>query len=361
MVRRKIPRASASARRPWVALTRQKHGREAIQGRGLMPQPESEPIESLIDRWWTNPGDDLTAATRTRYRSALRRLCRWFAAAERRSLLLADLHPISLAGYREALKQTDAASTVNTHLSAIRTWCVWLVDQGYLATNPAQRLKLVKRTTPSAPKALSPAHVNALLRQAQFTRYPLRNTAILQVLIQTGMRISECAALCWHDIQYGERSGHALIRAGKGNTVRTVPLNESARCALASYVAPLLGVQPSLHKVARAWPQRQEGDPRCPLWTSERQHALSLREMSHMIHQLVRDTSARKLLPASTTPHSLRHTFATRYLARHPHDLVGLARLLGHRSITTTQIYIQPTAEQLAARVDQIDLNAYGN
>jgi site-specific recombinase XerD len=325
-----------------------------------MPIPDTEALESLIDRWWANPGEDLTAATRTRYRGALRRLCRWFAAAERRPLTLADLNPISLAGYREALKQTEAVSTVNTHLSAIRTWCIWLVDQGHLATNPAQRLKLVKRTAPSAPKALSPAQVNALLRQAQATRYPVRNTAILQILIQTGLRISECAALCWHDIQYGERSGQALVRSGKGNKVRTVPLNESARTALAAHVAPLLGVEPTIRAVAGAWPLRCDGEPLRPLWTSERQTALSLREISHMIQQLVRDTAVRNLVPASTTPHSLRHTFATRYLACHPHDLVGLARLLGHSSITTTQIYVQPTDAEITARVEQLDLNAYG-
>ncbi len=325
-----------------------------------MSMPGTEPIESLIDRWWANPGEDLTAATRTRYRGALRRLCRWFIAAERRPLTLSDLHPISLVGYREALKHTEAVSTVNTHLSAIRTWCIWLVDQGHLATNPAQRLKLVKRTASSAPKALSPAQVNALLRQAQATRYPIRNTAILQILIQTGMRISECAALCWHDIHYGERSGQVLVRSGKGNKVRTVPLNESARTALAIYAAPGLGVEPTLRAIAHAWPLRQEGEPLRPLWTSERQTPLSLRAISHIIQQLVHDVAARDLIPANTTAHSLRHTFATRYLTRHPHDLVGLARLLGHTSITTTQIYVQPTDADITARVEQLDLNAYG-
>ena len=188
-----------------------------------MIRANSVSVDSLIDEWFANPGEDLSRATRTRYRGALRRVCTWFAAAEQRSLTLADLHPIILVGYREALKQTEAVSTVNTHLSAVRTWCIWLVDKGYLATNPAHRLKLVKRSSPPAPKALSPSQVNALLRQAQTTRNSVRNTAILQMLIQTSMRISECAALCWHDIHCGERSGHALLRWGKGNKVRTVP------------------------------------------------------------------------------------------------------------------------------------------
>jgi site-specific recombinase XerD len=78
-----------------------------------------------------------------------------------------------------------------------------------------------------------------------------------------------------------------------------------------------------------------------------------------MIRELVRACAARGAVPEETTPHSLRHTFATRYLLRHPGDLVGLARLLGHASIQTTQIYVQPTDEDMAERVNQIDLNAY--
>jgi site-specific recombinase XerD len=78
-----------------------------------------------------------------------------------------------------------------------------------------------------------------------------------------------------------------------------------------------------------------------------------------MIQHVIQQCAARGQVPTSATPHSLRHTFATRYLLRHPGDLVGLARLLGHTSIHTTQIYVQPTEEEIALRVSQIDLNAY--
>ncbi len=79
-----------------------------------------------------------------------------------------------------------------------------------------------------------------------------------------------------------------------------------------------------------------------------------------MIQDLVRACAVRGVVPAGMTPHSLRHTFATRYLAAHRDDLVGLARLLGHSSLDATRIYVQPTEEELATRVDRIDLNAYG-
>ena len=83
-----------------------------------------------------------------------------------------------------------------------------------------------------APAALEPKQVNALLRAVQQTRYPLRNNAIVQMMIQTGMRIGECAALQWGDIEMGERKGRVRIRSGKGDKTRFVPLNQSARQAL---------------------------------------------------------------------------------------------------------------------------------
>lgn len=68
----------------------------------------------------------------------------------------------------------------------------------------------------------------------------------------------------------------------------------------------------------------------------------------------------RELVPAETKPHDLRHTFAHRYLQQHPGDLVGLARILGHESLDTTKIYTRLTPGELALRVEQIPLNAYG-
>ncbi len=144
--------------------------------------------------------------------------------------------------------------------------------------------------------------------------------------------------------------------AGKENKAHRVPLNDSVRQALADYLAPLLQPERTLKAVAVVWPRA----PREPPWASERGDQPSVREMSRMIQELVRTCAARDLVPADTTPHSLRHTFATRYLAAHRDDLVGLARLLGHSSLDATRIYVEPTEEELAARVDRIDLNAYG-
>ena len=316
------------------------------------------PLSTLWETWAVELTAELSSATLKRYRSVFQRFLTWFEAVEQRPPTLADLHPITLVGYRNWLQETDAAATVNTHVYALRTWCAWLVANAYLTTSPAARLKPLQQQPKPAPVALQPRQVHALLQAAQQTRYPARNTAILQMMFQTGMRIGECAALRWGDLVVGERNGAVLIRAGKGNQTRRVPLNQSIRQALADYVAPTLQVEPTLKAVVTAWSSQPSTRP---LWQSERGSQLSVREMSRMVQQVVQACAARHTVPAATTAHSLRHTFATRYLLRHPGDLVGLAWLLGHSSIRTTQIYVQPTEAEMAKRVSQIDLNAYAD
>src|SRR5205807_8687572 len=195
---------------------------------------------------------------------------------------------------------------------------------------------------------------------ARTSRDSLRNYAIVQVLLQTGMRLDECSHLTLDDIDFGERGGRVTIRQGKGNKARVVPLNASARQALAEYVAPRLNCDPNVKAVARAWSHRSSDGSSVPLWQSQKKGILTTSAMRQMIDVLVRDTAARGLVPAQTSAHTLRHTFARNYLAQYPGDVVGLATLLGHTSLDTTRIYSQPTVEQLPRRVEQLRQNAYG-
>ncbi len=154
------------------------------------------------------------------------------------------------------------------------------------------------------------AQANALLRQARTSRDPLRNYAIIQVLLQTGMRLDECSQLTLDNIELGARSGRVTIRQGKGNKARVVPLNASARQALAEYVAPRLNCESTITAVARAWPHRSSDSSSDSLWQSQKKGALTTSAMRQMIDVLVRDTAARGLVPAQTSVHTLRHTFA---------------------------------------------------
>lgn len=317
------------------------------------------PLPTLLDRWLADLRADRADRTIARYGGAVRHFLAWYASQEGRPLVPADLTPIALVGYRAALQQTAAPRTVNTHVCALRSWCAWLAAHGHLEADPAARFRLVGRQEPAAPGGLTPNEVNALARAAGRSRHPARDTALVQLLLQTGLRLGECAALTWTDIVVGEKAGQVLVRAGKGNKTRQLPLNASARGALAAYAGPLLGVGPTLKAVAAAWPRRLAGQP-TPLWRSQKGGRLSASAIWRVIDGLVRDTAARGLVPPTTSPHTLRHTFAGRYLVAHPGDLVGLAALLGHSTLETTRIYVQPTADQLAARLERLDLNAYG-
>ncbi|EFH82326.1 tyrosine-type recombinase/integrase [Ktedonobacter racemifer] len=318
--------------------------------------------EEVLPYWLEElQANDRARGTIRRYRSAVEGFLVWYECCEQRSLTFATLTPITLVGYRNDLQRTQrrATSTVNGQISALRAFCAWLTEEHYLETNPARHLKLVGRQEVSSREGLDDAQVNALLRQARTSRDPLRNYAIVQVLLQTGIRLDECSQLTLDDIELGERSGRVTIRQGKGNKACMVPLNASVRQALAEYMASRLNCDPTVKAVARHWPAYSSDSPTIPLWLSQKKGILTTSAMRQMIDVLVRDTATRGLVPAQTSAHTLRHTFARNYLAEHPGDLVGLASLLGHTSLDTTRIYSLPTLEQLSTRVEQLRQNAY--
>jgi len=159
----------------------------------------------LIECWQRDLAADRAPTTIRRYVSAIRRFLAWYREQEQQPLDIDHLTPIALVGYRTALQRTEATSTVNTHVCALRAFCNWLTTHGHLMANPAIRFKLIGRQAPPAPTALKDSQINALLRAAARSRHPARDVAIVQLLLQTGMRIGECAALMWEDIAFGEK------------------------------------------------------------------------------------------------------------------------------------------------------------
>lgn len=316
------------------------------------------PDESLGEWLKSLAAADNSPKTVARYHGVVRRFLTWYENEERQPLTLADLTPIALVSYRSFLQQKRAAATVNVHIAALRAWCQWLLKQGYLNENPAFNLKQVGQVPADAPEPLTSTAVNALLRASRRERHGERDYAILQMLLQTGMRIGECQALCWQDITFQEKKGIVLIRAGKGNKARTVPLNSLVRSALVEYAALVFDCPPTAKEVVSRWPQAPQ--PSQPLWLSQKGNQLSAPAMWGVINRVVTTCASRGLVPENTRPHDLRHTFAHGYLQQHPSDLVGLARILGHTSLDTTKIYTRLTANELAKRVEQIPLNAYG-
>jgi len=315
----------------------------------------------LLDRWRHHLQEhDRSVGTVKKYTQAVAHFLAWYEREEQAPLTLEALTPIALIGYRNELQhaQHKSISTINLRISALRAWCGWMTEQGYLVADPAAHVKLIGGEGSSKRSGLKSAQVNALLRQAQESRDKERNYAIVQVLMQTGLRLSECAALTFEDITFGERSGTLRVRAGKGNKARSVPLNASAREALVVYVAPRLEIDnPTLKAVASKWPKAKSPRSFEPLWLSQKGGALTTSAMGQMLAELVK--AAGELVPEETSAHTLRHTFARCYLAQYPGDVVGLATLLGHGSLDTTRLYSEPSVSQLATRIERLSLNAY--
>jgi site-specific recombinase XerD len=168
-----------------------------------------------------------------------------------------------------------------------------------------------------------------------------RNYALVQLMLQTGLRIGEVAALRRADITVRERAGALRVRHGKGLKDREVPLNATARRALRQVFE---------RDPAPARPEE-------PVFRSTRGEPLPVRSIQNTIAGLVRRAGLKR---AGISAHSLRHTFALAWLRQHPGKLVELAQLLGHESLDTTAVYTRASTEDLARDVEQTAFNLDG-
>jgi integrase/recombinase XerC len=222
------------------------------------------------------------------------------------------------------------SSTINQRLQAIRCLCRWAEREGFLKSNPAAVVKSLHVAKRRRPTGLTEPEVHSLLRVAGESKRgrAKRNYGLLQLLLQTGLRVGELTSLKLGDVQIRDRSGEVQVREGRGNKEREVPLNASARRALGAYLQ-----------------LRHEAQPGDPLFLSDRDRAFSPRAIQTLLQRLARRAKIARL---HVTPHLLRHTFALNYLRQNPGKLVQLANLLGHESLDTTAIYTQPSGEELA-------------
>ena len=267
----------------------------------------------------------------------------WLETIKPTPIDLSDLHSADLLSYRQhsvnILRLRPA--TINQRLQAIRQLCRWALKQGFLSSDPSLDIRSLRLARRRCPLGLTDSEIHALLRVAGESRrtQAKRNYALVQLLLQTGIRVGELAGLQIGDAKVRDRSGELRIH-GKGQKEREVPLNASARRAVRLYLE------------ARGKTSSEE-----PLFLSERGRSLSVRSIEHLLRRLARKA---KITRAPVTPHVLRHTFALSYLRQNPGQLVELANLLGHESLDTTAIYTQPSGEELADDLERSHLNVYG-
>ena len=272
-------------------------------------------IGAAIERYLASPG--LSAATRRGYAADLRDFARWYGDGQLEAVdvrVLAD-YTADLGRARRGGKLAPA--TIARRLSAVRGLLRFSLGPGSVPDVPLAPRRGVR--LPDTPK---PAEVEALLAAALTGAgpLPLRNRALLELVYSAGLRSSEAVSLDLGDVDFEQEQ--VFVRRGKGAKDRVVPLGEEAAHWVARY---LREARPALARGAAD-----------ALFLSSRGRRL--------------DTSTlRRLLPH---PHRLRHAFAT-HLLDGGADLRAIQELLGHASLSTTQVYSHVSARRLRKVYDR--------
>jgi site-specific recombinase XerD len=298
-------------------------------------------LQPFLDRL---AADDLSAATRRGYRYDLLQFATWYAAQHGTVPDLPRLTEHDLIAWRQHMlaHRGFKATTINRRLEAVRRLLRWAEASGAVAANVARDVRTVRLARDRQPVGLTAAEVHGLLRAAGESSHGLarRNYALVQLMLQAGLRIGEVAALRRADITVRERSGTVRVRHGKGLREREVPLNATARRAL-----------------RQLFEREPAAGPEDPVFRSTRGEPLPVRSIQNTIAGLVRRAGLKR---TGLSAHSLRHTFALAWLRQHPGRLVELAQLLGHESLDTTAVYTRASGEDLARGVEQTPFNLDG-
>jgi integrase/recombinase XerC len=231
-----------------------------------------------------------------------------------------DVTVPELRGYVSALVEAGyAKTTVSRRLASMRSFFRFGQREGWAKTNPAKPLRNPRKPR-SLPHFLSSEELGKLLTSPPSSDpMGLRDRAILETTYSAGLRVSELVGLSDSDLDFA--AGVVRVR-GKGRKERLAPIGSYAIEALANWLA------------VRKLHAREPGDGRAPVFVNKFGRRLTTRSVGRMLEKYLRQTG----LDARTTPHSLRHSFATHLLDRGA-DIRSVQELLGHKSLVTTQIY----------------------
>lgn len=283
---------------------------------------------------------NLSNNTVTAYGRDLNRLAEY--TEERHKLIRpAGLSREMLLDYLVHLRSAGLSDrSVARHMSSLRMWCRYLVDRGQLEDNPAALLDMPK-TPQTMPDVLTPEEVERLLAIPGLEEpRAIRDTAMLEILYATGMRVSELVRLAVGDIDF-DRS---LVRCfGKGRKERMVPIGEQARARLLHYLSDS---RPRICR--RPLGRRLRNGPDAPLFITGTGKAMTRQGF----WKLVKRYAAQACIDKPISPHRLRHSFATHMLAGGA-DLRTVQALLGHIDIGTTQIYTKVHRQRLREVYDR--------
>lgn len=275
--------------------------------------------EQLLQEYlqWLTIEKGRSRATIEAYRRDITRFCEWFE----RSTNLRALREADLEAYCNDLRgRRLAESTVARSIASIRGWFAYLVEEGHVAANPSARLKSGRRGR-TLPKPISEEEMTRLIDSIpSSTPVDRRDRALLELLYGTGARVSEVVGIGLEDLDFDEE---LILLTGKGSKQRLVPMGSVLAGALREYLGP--GGRGS-------FPEAKRGSR---LFLNTRGGSLSRQGIDLVIDKRAMATGIER---ARISAHVFRHSCATHMLA-HGADIRVVQELLGHASISTTQIY----------------------
>ncbi len=222
-------------------------------------------------------------------------------------------------------------TTLARKISSLRTFYKYLYREKRVDSNPAESLNSPKRPR-NLPKFLTTYEVEQILNNVKIdTPAGFRNKAILELLWATGMRISELSGLNFEDLNLEENEIKVF---GKGAKERIILVSERAKSYLTRYI------ETARPLVAKGYEVNTDNDS--PVFINNTGYRLQPKTVRNVINDIVEKID----LPKHVTPHVFRHSFAT-HLIENGADLRVVQELLGHASISNTQIYTHISSQHL--------------
>jgi integrase/recombinase XerC len=263
------------------------------------------------------------------YREDLIALADYLAEASGgKTPLPGDITVLDLRGYVAAMHEAGyAKTTIARRLASLRSFFRFGQREGWTKSNPAKPLRNPRKGR-SLPHFLSAEDIGRLLESPPANDpMGLRDRAILETMYSAGLRVSEVVGLDDGDLDF--EAGVLRVR-GKGRRERLSPVGSYAVRAIRRWL--------SLRKLS----SRDPAGPSAPVFVNKFGRRLTTRSVGRMLEKHLKTSG----LDARTTPHSLRHSFATHLLDRGA-DIRSVQELLGHKSLVTTQIYTHVSSSAL--------------
>jgi integrase/recombinase XerC len=251
------------------------------------------------------------------------------------AILTADVNTIRVFLARLDEHQYSSA-TMARKIATLRSFYRWTDRCNLIGSNPMLLIR-TPRQSKRLPKAIDVGQVEQLLSAPDDTNLlGARDRAILETLYSTGIRVSELVGVNRGDI---DETDEAMIVRGKGRKERLVPLGSHALVSLKHYVA-------MLRDDPRAGEHPKAGE--APLFINKHGGRLSTRSVRRKVSKYL----AKAGLDPAISPHTLRHSFAT-HLLDNGADLRSVQELLGHQSLSTTQVYTHLTTQRMRDAYDE--------